>query len=135
MTKLININSEDMEQEEVPAPCIKIAYELGGATFTGSGGSGMSFERVKSDILSAFPAAQNIRQAGEYLPGEETEPTPEEIKQARIAEIDTQIAALERKQGRPIREIELGVEVEANKARLNSLNEQIEALRAERATL
>ena len=121
--------------EPQPLPCILAAFELEGETLKSSGGPGISFERVQADILTAFPAAQNIRQTGEYLPGEERElvlPTPEETRQV---EIDAQIVALERKQGRPVREISLGIEVEANQARLSELNGQIEALRAERATL
>ncbi len=52
-----------------------------------------------------------------------------------VAMIDAQIAALERKQDRPLREIGLGAYVQENKMRLADLDARIEALRTQRAAL
>ncbi len=52
-----------------------------------------------------------------------------------LALIDMRIAALERKQDRPLREIGLGLEVEANTGRLSALDKEIAELRKQRAAM
>lgn len=54
-------------------------------------------------------------------------PTPEQIEAERVAKIDQQIAAIEAKQARAVREAALG-----DTTYLVMINAQIEALRAQR---
>lgn len=73
--------------------------------------------------------------AGSYENQEDVPPTPEEVAEQRLAEIDSELAAIDAECIRPLRAIAAGVATEFDHDKLMKLDDRADDLRAERAQL